>query len=72
MCLVPPGLSCPNSLRVAVDRSQTLNYWKVAACLFFNYFLVYLSSGNVMIPGEGDVEISFVVSQIQIDFASIV
>jgi hypothetical protein len=40
--------------------------------LLLNDFTVDLSSGDVVFPGEGDVKVSLVVSQIQIDLTTIV
>lgn len=42
------------------------------AYFFFDHFFVYLSGGNIVIPREGNVKITFVVSQIQINLSSII
>lgn len=44
----------------------------VASSLALNDMLVYLAGGDVVFTRQGDVEVAFVVAQIEIDFAAIV
>lgn len=43
----------------------------VALALTLNNVLVDLARGNVVLAGEGDVEVTFVVAEIEIDFAAV-
>lgn len=40
--------------------------------LFFYDLLIYLPSCDIVIPGQGNIQVSFVVAQIKVDFTPIV
>lgn len=44
----------------------------VAATLALNNMLVDLARGDVLVAGEGDVEVAFVVSKVEVDFAAVI
>lgn len=44
----------------------------VAATLTLDNVLVDLAGGNVLVAREGDVEVTLVVSEIEVDFAAVV
>lgn len=44
----------------------------VAATLTLNYVLVDLAGGDILVAREGDVQVTFIVSEIEIDFTAIV
>lgn len=43
----------------------------VALALAFDNVLVDLASGDVVVAGEGDVEVALVVAKIEVDFAAV-
>lgn len=44
----------------------------VAATFALNNMLVDLACGDVLVAGESDVEVAFVVSEVEVDFAAVV
>lgn len=44
----------------------------IATTLALDYMLVDLAGGNVLVAREGDVQVTFIVSEIEIDFTAIV
>lgn len=45
---------------------------KLQTCLFLNHFPVHFSGGDVVVSGQSHVEISLIISKIEVDFTSIV
>jgi hypothetical protein len=43
----------------------------VALALALDDVLVYLAGGNVVVAGEGDIEVALVVTEIEVDFTAV-
>jgi hypothetical protein len=44
----------------------------VATTLTFDYVLIYLASGNIILASKCDVEITLVIAEVEVDFPAIV
>lgn len=44
----------------------------VAPTFLFNHMGIDFAGGDIVVPGEGDVEVSLVVSEIEVGFAAVV
>jgi len=56
-------------LRTRLDRGLRS---KIGPHFFFYNFLVNLSCGNIMVPGQSYIHIAFVVSEIEVDFPTVI
>ena len=63
-----PVLNCVRKMRDNLDSLSQV----VASPLTLNYVLIDLTCCDIVLPCEGDVEVSFVISEVEIDFSAVV
>lgn len=63
-----PVLDCVCEMRHNLDSFPEI----VATTLTFDYVLIYLSGGDVILASKCDVEIALVVAKVEVDFTAIV